>query len=203
MLFIPEDSDVSVFFQLFAHCGFIDLKRGIRVGQIVRNSIGDLTNAAGSAVSKDIQDAKMQYDILVSKALCFPGTVQWVECHTAVVHRDEDVLTLGSVPESHVAAKPALDSPALIIVAARALFRIVLAALEAVHIELPHIVTNFVKAFDQFAVSHVFTSLAVFLSFRYNSHSSSGGGNSPAVSSVRGGSYLDLPIADRPARLLM
>ncbi len=71
MLLVPEDSHLRVFFQLFAHGGFIDFERGIRVGQIVCNTIGDLADTEGNAVSKNIQDAEMQYDILVSKALCF------------------------------------------------------------------------------------------------------------------------------------
>lgn len=129
-LLVPEDPHLRVFFQLFAHGGFIDFERGIRVGQIVCNTIGDLTDTEGSTVSKNIQDAEMQYDILVSKALCLPGVVQRVESYAAVIHRDEDVFALGRVPESHVAAKPALDTAALIVIAARALFRIVLAALK-------------------------------------------------------------------------
>ena len=128
------------------------------MGQIVCNTIGDLADTEGSAVSKNIQDAEMQYDILVSKALCLPGVVQRVESYAVVIHRDEDVFALGRVPESHVAAKPALDTAALIVIAARALFRIVLAAFEAVDVEVPHIIADLFEALDKFAVGHVFTS---------------------------------------------
>ena len=120
--------------------------------------IGDFSYAASRAVRKNIEDAEMQHDILVGEAFGLPCVVQRVEGHAAVVHGDEDILSLTGMAESHVAAQPAFDPATLIVIAARALLRIIFAAFEAVDIEFPHIITDLLEVFDQFTVGHVFTS---------------------------------------------
>ena len=96
----------------------------------------------------------MQGDIVRSKALGFEWFVEWIVRHTTVVHGQKNRFAAGVLTERHVIAQPALDPPALIIIAAGALAVILFTALETIDIEIPHIAADLFKAFDQLAVSH-------------------------------------------------
>ena len=100
----------------------------------------------------------MQHQVLVGEAFGLPGVVQGIEGHAAVVHGDEDGLSLRCAAEGHMVPQPALHPPPLVVVAAGALFGVVIPALEAVYVEIAHVVADLFEAFDQLAVGHAFTS---------------------------------------------
>ena len=70
----------------------------------------------------------------------------------AAVDGDEDVLPLGGADKAHVVPQPALHAAALVVIGAGALGLIPVAALEAVHVEIPHIGADALEVFDEFVV---------------------------------------------------
>ena len=61
---------------------------------------------------------------------------------------------IGCLTEAHEISQPALKAAALIVIAPGALLIILIPALEAIDIELPHVVPNPVKVFDKLTVCH-------------------------------------------------
>ena len=80
--------------------------------------------------------------------------VQRVAGNGAAVNGQENVLSVCGLPEAHEVSQPALNSAALVVIAPGTLFVILIPALEAIDIELPHVVPNPVKVFDKLTVCY-------------------------------------------------
>ena len=101
----------------------------------------------------------MQDQVIVREALGLESLVQRIVPDRPAVHGEEDLFPGFVLPEGHALAHPAFDPPALVVVGPQTLYVVFLPTLEAEHINLPHVSADLVKALDQFAVGHVFTSL--------------------------------------------
>ena len=102
----------------------------------------------------------MQGNISVCKALGLERLVQRVAGNLPAVHRQEDIFSAAVLAKGHIAAQPALDPAALVVVAAGAFCVVLLPAFEAVDVEFTHIVPDARKVFDQLAVGHDAASLS-------------------------------------------
>ena len=74
--------------------------------------------------------------------------------YSSAIYGQKYILTGRILMERHIVAKPAFNSSALIIVATGALGIIFLTTLEAIDIELPHVVADALKVLYQLAVCH-------------------------------------------------
>ena len=97
----------------------------------------------------------MEGHIPSGEALCLEGVVQGIGGNGSTVHEQEYILSIRGLTESHEVPQPAFHPAALVVIAAGALFVIFGAALEAVHIKLPHIIPDAVEVLDELAVGHV------------------------------------------------
>ena len=101
----------------------------------------------------------MQNNVIVGETFSLEGVEEGIVRNGAVVNGDKDILSVLILTETHVFSEPAFHSAALIVIASGALDVIFVSALEAVDIELPQVAADLFKVFNQFAVSHCFTSL--------------------------------------------
>ena len=112
------------------------------------DSLRDFRNAEFHARLKDVQNAEVQDDIVGREAFGFECVVQRVGIDFSAVNGNKRDLSRRFLPERHVVAEPALDAPALIVVAAGALGVVLVSGFEAVDVELAHVVSYFVEVFD-------------------------------------------------------
>lgn len=80
------------------------------------------------------------------------------------VYGDENPATILILFKGHIIPQPALDSPALIIIAAGTLLGKLIAMTKAVDIKGPQIGANAFKVFDQFMISHIMNRYEMMLS---------------------------------------
>ena len=155
LLFALQDAEGNVLLQLFAHRGDIRGGGGVEAAEILLpQPVHDLLGGPGPAVPEEVQNIKMEGHVPVSEAFGLEGVVQGIAGDGPAVHGQEHILAVGGLPEAHVAAEPAFDPAALVVIAADALLVILRPAPEAVDIELPHIFPDPVEIFDQLTVSH-------------------------------------------------
>ena len=149
-----QDARLAVFLELFAEGGLVEHQRGLKARQVLfidlREDLGDSPLHGG--IVEDIEQDKMEGDVPVGEALGLPGVVEGVVRDGTAVDGDEDVLPLGGADEAHVIPQPALHAAALVVVGAGALAVEVIAALEAVDIEVPHIGADALEVFDELVV---------------------------------------------------
>ena len=149
-----QDARLAVFLELFAEGGLVEHQRGLKARQVcfvdLREDLGD--SAADGWIVEDIEQDEMECDVPVGEALGLPRVVERIMGDGAAVDGDEDVLPLGGADEAHVIPQPALHAAALVVIGARALAVEVIAALEAVDIEVPHIGADALEVFDQLVV---------------------------------------------------
>ena len=115
---------------------------------VIVDPINNFLGGQRFAISKDIQNVKVQSDVLVGKAFGFECFVKRVTGDATAVNGQKHILAGGILMEGHIIAEPAFDSAALIIIAAGTLGGVLVAAFEAVDIELAHIITNSIKILD-------------------------------------------------------
>ena len=101
---------------------------------------------------QNVKENKMQRNIAVSKAFCFPGVVQRVVPDGTAINGDEYVFTLRSAYEAHMIPQPAFQTSPLIIIGSGTLRLIIVTAFETINIEITHICSDFLKVFDEFTV---------------------------------------------------
>ena len=125
------------------------------MGQVfVVDAVRDLPEGQGVSLREDVQDVEMQRDVLAGEAPGLERLMQRIAGDAPAVNRQEHVFSGRVLAEGHIAAKPALDPAAFVVVAAGAFCAVFLAALEAVHIKLPHVIPDALKILDKLAVSH-------------------------------------------------
>lgn len=153
-LFGDEDSLADIFLELLAQGGFIEYHRPLKSAEVCAvDDIHQLRDGFSDARRvQNVKQNKMQGDVAVGKALCLPGLIERVVRLGAAVDREEYALPLGAAHELHVVPEPAFDAAALVVIRARALFVVFLAAFEAVDIKLAHIRPNPLVVFDELAV---------------------------------------------------
>ena len=103
----------------------------------------------------------MKRNVAICKALSFPRFVEWIVTGYPAIDGDENIFSFRGLAKLHIITEPALDTTALIIIGARTFPSVLIAALEAVDIELTHIITDTVEVLYQLAICHVFTSLSL------------------------------------------
>ena len=154
LLFGCQDARLAVFLELFADGGLVEHEGGLKARQVLFVDLGkDLGEGATyRGVVKDIEKDEVEGDVPVGEALGLPGVVEGVVGDGAAVDGDEDVLPLGGADKAHVVPQPALHAAALVVIRPRALGLIPIAALEAVHVEIPHIGADALEVLDEFVV---------------------------------------------------
>ena len=90
--------------------------------------------------------------IAICKAFRLPRIIKRVVVYASAIYGNENVFALGSSNKAHMLPKPALQPPPLVVIGSGALRGILLAALEAVHVKLPHISPDLLKALHKLAV---------------------------------------------------
>lgn len=96
----------------------------------------------------------MQRYIAVCKAARFPRSVQRIAPLQSAVYRYKNVFAARCLPKAHAVAQPAFYPAALVVIWTRAFLGIVVAALKAVDIKIPHVAAYFFKILYKLAVSH-------------------------------------------------
>ena len=119
---------------------------------VIVDVIDDFLAGKRAAISQQIQNVKVERDILIGKTLSLERLVQGIMWDPSAVYREKHILTGSVLVEGHIVTEPTFDSPSLIIVAAGAFHAIFFTALEAIDIEFTHIVPDAVKALNQLAI---------------------------------------------------
>ena len=123
--------------------------------------------------SEEIQNVEMEGHVARSEALGLERLIERIDRDRTAVHREEHLSAIRILPEAHVITEPAFDAAALVVVAARAKFGVLVPATEAVDIELPHIFTNAAEVLDQLVVwqwCHPLSGNEMFPLFVFQQH---------------------------------
>ena len=144
-----------VLLQLLADGGLVQREPRVKLGEVTAGQpLHDLPQRQQLSVRKDIQQVKMEGDVLGGKALGFERLVEGVAPEPAAVHGQEHALAVGVLTETHVVPQPALHPAAFVVIAAGAFRAVFLPALEAINVELAHVAANSLVVFYQLAVCH-------------------------------------------------
>ena len=97
----------------------------------------------------------MQCNIHGRKALGLPGFIQGIMTDTAAVKGNAVSSTVRFAFEAHIILQPAVQTPAIIIVASGAFSGKILPLFKAVHIKAPHKIADITVIFKKLAISHL------------------------------------------------
>ena len=104
----------------------------------------------------------MQRNIHGCKALGLPAFIQRIMTDTAAVEGNAVGSAIRIALEAHVILQPAVQTPAIIIVASGAFSGKILPLFKAVHIKAPHKIADITVIFKKLAISHL-----LYFPFRY------------------------------------
>lgn len=152
-----QKAQSHIFLQLFADGGDIRLPVRLKGAEVfLREQIRDLPGGAGVSVLEKIQNVEMKGHIAGGEAPGLEGVVERIAPDGTAVHGEKHMFSLRGQPETHTVSQPAFYPAAFVIIAAGAFGVVFRPALEAIDIELPHIIPDPVKIFDKLAVSHAY-----------------------------------------------
>ena len=109
---------------------------------------------------ENVQNVKVEGHITDGETLCLEGIIERIAGDGSAIYGEENVFSIRRLPETHKVSKPAFNTAALIVIAARTLLVVFRSALKSIDVELPHIISDTVKILDQLRKSaHAVTSV--------------------------------------------
>ena len=108
-----------------------------------KQAVRDFFRRHFPAVPKQVQYQKMQNDIVVGKAFCFPYLKKRVGVEKVAVDRERKIGAVRCIVFPHIGRKPAFEPPPLVIIGAGTFVFEVISGLKALDEKLPDIFSCF------------------------------------------------------------